>query len=389
MTQSTPGFIGERLAEARTARGLSATDLADMVSISVQTLSKYENGHQSPKQKTFFKLSSVLNFPHAYFLRKSVNDDCHPVFWRGKLSAPQGMQERAKVRLKWTKEIVDYLMDFFDFPELNIPKIPIDEVDLVHTDFLEEVAKEIRSQWNITSGPMPNIVEKLESNGVFTSRIHVRAEKLDAFSQWSDKFNMPIIMLGRDKSSAVRQRFDAAHELSHIVIHGKVTQKMLNTKATYKKLEKQADQLAGMLLLPDKEFLDELYAPSLDAFLSLKERWGVSVGAMIMKCKKLGIIDEKQTSRMFINYTRRGWRKSEPLDNMIKKEEPKLIKRSFEILLSEGIQSISDIKNALPFPLSEIEEIAELEKGILGEDNSITAAPKLKKDSSNVVKFNF
>jgi Zn-dependent peptidase ImmA (M78 family) len=46
------------------------------------------------------------------------------------------------------------------------------------------------------------------------------------------------------------------------------------------------------MLLPEQDFLDELYAPTLDGMLSLKERWGVSVGAMIMRCKSLGILDE-------------------------------------------------------------------------------------------------
>ncbi|WP_308200474.1 MULTISPECIES: ImmA/IrrE family metallo-endopeptidase [unclassified Bradyrhizobium] len=135
---------------------------------------------------------------------------------------------------------------------------------------------------------------------MLVSRIHVRAEKVDAFSQWSDRFGIPFIMLSRDKASASRQRFDALHELAHVLLHRKVTQEHLNNRTTYKILEKHADQFASFMLLPERDFLDELYAPTLDGMLSLKERWGVSVSAMIMRCKSLDILDDLSAKRLWM-----------------------------------------------------------------------------------------
>src|SRR3546814_11130052 len=91
---------------------------------------------------------------------------------------------------------------------------------------------------------MPDVIEKLETNGILVSRIHVGVEKLDAFSQWSDRFEIPFIVLGRDKASAVRQRFDALHELAHIVLHRSVSARKLNDRAFYNTVERQADRLA-------------------------------------------------------------------------------------------------------------------------------------------------
>ena len=68
------------------------------------------------------------------------------------------------------------------------------------------------------------------------------------------------------------------------------------------------------MLLPETDFLDELYAPTLDGMLSLKEQWGVSVAAMIMRCQSLDLLDDFSSKRMWMNYTRRGWRKGEPFD---------------------------------------------------------------------------
>jgi Zn-dependent peptidase ImmA (M78 family) len=205
---------------------------------------------------------------------------------------------------------------------------------------------------------MPDVIEKLETNGILVSRIHVPAEKLDAFSQWSDKFGIPLVILSRDKASAVRQRFDAPHELAHIVLHKAVSQKRLNDKALYNMVEKQADKLAFCLLIPAEEFTQGLYAPSLDGFLALKARWGASVGAMIMRCRTLNMIDNDEGQRMWINYNRRGWRNGEPLDTKMEKETLHLIRRSFELLMSEKVQSAADIMTALPFPPADLEELA-------------------------------
>ncbi|MBX9732356.1 MAG: XRE family transcriptional regulator [Sphingomonas sp.] len=390
MSIVTQGFVGARLTEARRARGISATDLADLVGVSVQSISKYENEHQSPKLDVVHKLASQLKFPHDYFLRPLPTADQRPVFWRAKLSAPPIARDRAEVRLEWMKETVDYLAGYFDLPALNIPKIDLPDDGFADSDFVERAAKTIREYWDIRPGPMPDTIEYLETNGILVSRIHVRADKLDAFSQWSDRCGVPFVVLSRDKASAARQRFDTLHELVHIVAHANVPHRRLNDRAYYKAIEKQADQIASAILLPELDFIGELYAPSLDAFLTLKERWGVSVAAMIMRCKSLDIIDDEAAKRLWINYNRRGWRNGEPLDGKMPKEEPHLIRRSFEMLIEEGVQSPAEIMKALPFPPADLEELADLEPGTLTGSSPSRAAPIFKDEllaNSNVVNM--
>jgi Zn-dependent peptidase ImmA (M78 family)/transcriptional regulator with XRE-family HTH domain len=373
------GFEGLRLNQARRARGVTASDLASMAEISVQSLSKYENGHQLPRLDTVERLSATLGFPRAYFFRAMGDADSKPVFWRSKLTAQTADLDRAAVRLDWLKEVVDYLGQFFDFPTLDVLNfdVPADPTRIT-SDLVEQAAITVRKKWAVQSGPLPDVIEKIEESGILVSRIHVRAEKVDAFSQWSDRFGIPFIMLSRDKASAARQRFDALHELAHVLLHRKVTQEHLNNRATYKILEKHADQFASFMLLPERDFLDELYAPTLDGMLSLKERWGVSVGAMIMRCKSLDILDDLSAKRLWMNYARRGWRKGEPFDGKMEKEAPHLIRRCFEMLRAADVQSISDIKNALPFPLEDLEELGDLDPGTLGAPVHSRVEPVLK-----------
>lgn len=382
------GFVGERLVQARNARAISAVDLSAMTGVSATSISKYENGKQTPRHEVVQKLSSVTGFSRDFFFRRVVKFEDNPVFWRAKLSAQPAILDRAKVRLEWMKEIVDYLCEYIDLPELDLPDLstPSNPLDISMED-VEQAAQILRLHWSTGSGPLTGALTRVEDSGILVSRIHVNAEKVDAFSQWWGYLNTPMVVLSRDKASAVRQRFDLMHEMAHLLLHRNVNAAQLKNKHTYKIMEGQADYFASVMLLPEKDFLDELYAPTLDSMLSLKERWGVSVAAMIMRCKNLEIFDDDSVRRMWINYSKRGWRKGEPFDSGSTPEKPMLIRKSLEMILSEGVQTVDDIIKALPIPLTELEEISELEPGTLGAPVKIVEPTLKKRIDSKVVSI--
>ncbi len=154
----------------------------------------------------------------------------------------------------------------------------------------------------------------------------------------------------------------------------------LNSASDYKILEDQAHYFACALLLPPEEFSSELWAPTLDGMLSLKESWKVSVAAMIKRCEALGIIGDESARRLWINYNRRGWRKGEPFDGKIEKERPRLLRRSINQLLAEGERSVAQILSALPLAAKDIEELCDLEAGTLtGETAEMRAMPVFRR----------
>ena len=381
MTVGTLGFVGARLREARQSRGLTQAALAEVINVTPQSVSQYESDRQSPGVETLGAIAGCLNFPRLYFLRPTVPEDVSPIFWRSKASATKASREKSEIRLIWLRDIHDYLSEFLDFPRIDFPQIEVpQDFREIDTDFLEQTAKTLREYWRIgDDGPMPDLLLEMENNGIIISRIYVGAEKQDAFSQWSKTDNIPLVVLAKDKASAVRQRFDAAHELAHLLLHQNVQDKRLNTPSDNKIIEDQAHYFAGALLLPEQEFVNELWAPTLDGMLALKERWKVSIGCMISRCKALSIVDDEEYRRLWINYNRRGWRKSEPLDNKLEKERPRILRRSFTKLLSEKVQSISQILTAIPLPPRDIDELCDLDPGTLGGDESdLRAMPQLK-----------
>lgn len=380
MNVGTPGFNGERLIEARMARGLTAIALSEMVGVTSQSISQYEKGKQSPRPDVLQALASHLNMPLSYFMRESRTPDDGPIFWRCRETASSVARQRAEIRLRWIKEIIQYLAAFLDFPRVELPSldIPANFRD-IDGDIIESTAAAVREKWGISQGPMPDLLLEIENRGIIVSRITMGAEKQDGFSQVARTSGIPFMVLGRDKASAVRQRLDASHELAHILLHRTVENKRLNTKAENKIIENQAFEFAGALLMPSGPFLDELYAPTLDAMVALKDRWKVSVAAMIKRCEHLGVIDRDGAQRLWINYTRRGWRKSEPLDGKLEKERPRVLRRSVELLLSEKVQSISQILGATGLNPRDIEELCDLDTGILSDEaTDAKATPRLK-----------
>jgi Zn-dependent peptidase ImmA (M78 family)/transcriptional regulator with XRE-family HTH domain len=393
MKVGTPGFVSARLIEARQARGLNGTALADLIGVSPQSVSQYEHSKQTPSPEMLGMISDKLNLPVSYFLRDIKTPETSPIFWRGRSTATQAARDRAEIRLIWLREIVDYLMEFFDFPILDLPKIDLPkDFREIGTEMLEAFAAAVRTHWRIGAGAMPDLLLEMENNGTIVSRVFVGVEKLDAFSQWSERYKIPFVMLGRDKASAVRQRFDAAHELAHLICHPNVDPKRLNSAADYKIVEDQAHYFASALLMPGEAFSNDLYTPTLDGMLSIKETWKVSVGAMIKRCETLGIVNEEGARRLWINYNRRGWRTVEPFDGKIEKERPRLLRRSMIQLLTEGEQSVSQILAAIPLAARDIEELCDLDAGTLtGETADARAMPVLKRKpqmpQSNIVQM--
>jgi Zn-dependent peptidase ImmA (M78 family) len=91
-----------------------------------------------------------------------------------------------------------------------------DSADLSSETNPESAAEYVRDRWALGQQPIKNMIHLLESKGVRVFSIAVEAREVDAFSTW--KGGVPFIFLNSYKS-AERSRFDAAHELGHLILH--------------------------------------------------------------------------------------------------------------------------------------------------------------------------
>ena len=294
MRVGTPGFSGQRLREAREARGLTAISVSELAEVSVQAVYHYESGRMSPSPDVMGKLAAALNLPPVFFLlpdRREVG--AAPTFFRSMSAATKGARNRARHRLRWLQDIVTYASDFVALPDSNFPDLdlPADPIMLSDTE-IEQAAEDARRYWRMGDGPIANMILLLENQGAIVARDQLGADTLDGLSQFITEDERPYMVIGIDKGSPARWRFDAAHELGHMLLHANIGRETLDRPEMHRKIEKQAHHFARAFLLPLGSFGDDLFGVSLDAFRAIKPRWNVSIATMIFRARDAGLLSE-------------------------------------------------------------------------------------------------
>jgi hypothetical protein len=104
---------------------------------------------------------------------------------------------------------------------------------------------------------------------------------------------------------------------------------------------------------------------NLDTLVALKPKWKVSVAMMITRAHRAGFISDDAARRLWINYSRRGWKRSEPYDDSMEAEGPRVLRRSFELILENGAQTPDDVVARLALPLSDVEALCGIPPGYL------------------------
>ncbi|MEV0691214.1 XRE family transcriptional regulator [Streptomyces sp. NPDC050388] len=341
-------FDRARLRMARELRGLTQVQLAREVgSVTAASISQFENGHTRPATATLRRLAVALRVPLSFFAapaRPPARDQVNGFFRSLRSTSPRDRQQ-ALAYVHLARELALELEKHVALPDLNLPRVPIDGGQPLQSADIEQAAAQVREHWNVPRGPIKDAVRLLEMNGIIVVRFRVNMEKVDAFCV--DFPDRPVVTLGADKGLRDRSRFDAAHELGHLVLH-RVTGK-IGDKAT----ERQAHEFAAAFLMPADDIKSEL-PERLDwpAFLHLKAKWHVSLAALLMRAKTLGIMSEHTFAQGWKSLSVRGWRKVEPgpLGNP---ETPVLLQRALELMETTGI-SFADFINRSGLPEADI-----------------------------------
>lgn len=135
-------------------------------------------------------------------------------------------------------------------------------------------------------------------------------------------------------------------------------------------LEGQAHRFAAAFLFPAKAFVQEVYALSTPALLPVKTRRGVSMQMMIRRARDLGLINQDRYERAFRDFSARGGRRREELDDEIPPEKPALLAKCITTLVDAKVITRDDILSRLPYGAAEVELLAGLPRGYLegGDD---------------------
>ena len=97
--------------------------------------------------------------------------------------------------------------------------------------------------------------------------------------------------------------------------------------------EKEADRFASEFLMPAEQIEPELQGLTLAKLADLKERWKVSMQALIRRAYQLGAISERQQRSFFMRMSQMGYRKAEPFS--FPQEEPTLLRQVLAVHVTD------------------------------------------------------
>jgi Zn-dependent peptidase ImmA (M78 family)/DNA-binding XRE family transcriptional regulator len=292
-------FVASRLRLARQRLALTMTTLAKRSGVSLRSLTYYETGRLAPSDENLLKLAEALYVPPRFFNREAI--EAVPV----EAASFRKLSKTTASRRDAVLAGATLAVEFFGAIEsrFKLPNPGIPTLDKLSPD---QAAELVRRRWNLGDRPISNMIHLLESKGVRVAALRHEHRDIDAFCFARD--NTPYIVLNTSKS-AERQRFDAAHELGHLVLHGEHD---MDTR-TSKEREAQANRFAANLLMPRSAVLTQsMRNASLDRILAARTFWKVSAMAMTHRLHELHLLGDWQYRSTCVSLSDQGYRSSEP-----------------------------------------------------------------------------
>jgi Zn-dependent peptidase ImmA (M78 family)/transcriptional regulator with XRE-family HTH domain len=372
MRVGTPGFVPDRLIEARAARRISSQKaLATLISVSPGSVSKWESGTHAPDAETLVLLANQLRVRPEFFLRPTFSSS-RPKFCRSLSSTFVRDLDYQESQMNWLQELSSIIGHYVELPALDIPDVLAGSTyKQLREEDIEQIALRLRQHWKLGEGPCIDVITLLERVGCIVGSIEMGTTKLDGLCSWAEKDGRPHILLATDKMSFARRQMDAAHELGHAVLHKEVTKEEL--KSNLRLIEEQAFRFASAFLMPSKTYPYEVRNPSLASFQILKERWRVSIKAQIRRLSDLAIISDEFATSLYKLYSAKGWNgRGEPLDNAWKLSEPTCLRDALSLIAESGTRTKADLLNVeFTMQAGDIENLVGLAAGWFADRGGI------------------
>ncbi|MBX8496004.1 XRE family transcriptional regulator [Pseudomonas cichorii] len=355
---------------ARVRRRFTKARLAKELGITSRSLQNYETGASYPELAVLEKIAKLLNFPQQFFFLDEDMPELreHSVSFR-KLSK---MTDALK-SCTFAVGVIAFRVNHWIEERFNLPSAVLPDLsDLAP----EEAAATLRRVWGLGNAPISNMIHLLESKGIRVFSLAEETREVDAFCTWYE--GKPFVFLNTIKS-AERSRFDAAHELGHLV---RDVYTMQHGKAHGPEMERQADAFAAAFLMPRESVAaNQPPAYSIRYLMKLKHYWGVSLAAMAYRFNSLGLVSEWNYRSLCIDIAKSGYRTNEP--EPMAREISQLLTKVLDVLYSQK-QGRREIAESLSVSIDEINALTFQLTRLSVVSGDVTNGSAVKKCSPNL-----
>ena len=323
-----------RAALRRVGREVGATPAA---------ITQFEKGQAKPTLPVLHGLAAAL-ITDPEFFRAGPTVPGLPAsgaHFRSLRSTTSLERERALAFGEVVLAVLEAVERYVQLPPLRLPELDVPP----HLDHpaVHRLAIQAREALSIPAGPIPHAVRLLEAHGVLVVALEDASAKVDAFSH--PYGHRPLVLLNPAKQDKARSRFDATHELGHLLMHHDVD-------PGSRLVEQQAHAFAAEFLAPAEQVIDDLPA-RLDWVIlhQAKRRWGISLKALIVRAHHLGRFNDSTYQRGLRQLATWGLPERGPLGPP---EVPALLPRALE-LIGATQPTLRQLATDAGLPLSMVE----------------------------------
>lgn len=290
-------FNADLLQVARLAASMNQTELSRRIGVGQNTLSRWESGIREPSEDEIEKIAEALGRPVGFFYRteRPLSVDAGFMFHRKRAKTKQSTLQSLHAKLNITRLSIASLVKQLADWDVRFYRMPIEEFSSA-----AEVARLLRTSWQVNKGPIRNLVEMVEAAGAIVVTFDFGTRDIDAVGWWP--WDTPPLMFLNSSAPADRVRFSLAHELGHLVMHEVPSETM----------EPEADLFASEFLVPEASARTELRDITPTKLWQLKHRWRVSGQCLVRRASDAGTIDERRYKSLMCYFSKKGWRKAEP-----------------------------------------------------------------------------
>ena len=337
--------FAQRLINARRIRGISQRELCARLDgrISSNAIAKYETAKMIPSSQNLIAIAEALDFGIDYFFRPfTVSIDYNSFEFRKRSSLPvkkeTSIKERIALLVEKYIEIENITHDDVQFT------LRYDNVLLGSDNDARSLGARFRQDLDLGTDSISTPIEVLENHGV-------KVIEIDADSKFDGScvknIDLPVIVLNRNIIPE-RRRLTLFHELAHLVLRfeeGADVERLCNV-------------FANEVLLPSaalKSLLGERRKNlSWKELKLIQESYGISVDAILVKAKQIGIISETTHRALCIDLNRNPELKMRVQESVYQKEESSRFERLVYKALSDNLITVTKAADLLECTVDQV-----------------------------------
>lgn len=291
--------IGENIATARRARGLTLRQLAAQlkaegrVELSASALQRIESDQRRVASHELVELAEVLHTTTGALLGRRDRSSALALAARVSTQVPAEVFEQGGQRAVEILEAVDVLARTVGpLPEVTRPQLPTVPATRPGGRRLAALAREALG---LGVAPIADLVELAETRLGAHVAHDVLPEGTHGFCV-ADEGDAVILVNADDRQG--RQAFTLAHELAHLFAGDLDAFEVVRDGGATTGAEARADAFAAHFLVPAEGLRAEIVA-RVDAVEAqrLAYRFGVSTAAMLIRLTEEGLIDPAEAAR--------------------------------------------------------------------------------------------